>query len=187
MRDVKLICIDADNIVREPGQGDGKKQIKSFHLGVAILDTRDIRDVVNRQYKLDTPSDLIQTYQFAVEDSVPQVEHFYFGDTEAIFAQDLKAKVVAWQEGRDIVSVAYSAHHDLFILKDFGIYLNHAFCIDLAQAQYIPFQSAIVLSLAVIMNRLSIRYHGRLHIQGNDAHYTLRTLLGLAALDFYRE
>ncbi|KAH7244230.1 uncharacterized protein BKA55DRAFT_692040 [Fusarium redolens] len=189
MRDVRLICVDTDKVRRLPQklEGEWKKRITSFHLGVAILDTRDMRDVIKNRYKLDNPSDLIRTYQFAVQDSVPEVEHFCFGDTEAISVEDLRRRFVEWQEGRDVIGVAYSVHNDFSVLKHFDIYLNHKFWIDVAQAQYIPLQIASSQSLAVMMNRLRIRYHGKLHIPGNDAHYTMRALLGTAVLDFYRE
>ncbi|KAG5745352.1 hypothetical protein H9Q70_011956 [Fusarium xylarioides] len=178
MRDVRLTCIDTDK---------GRKGGKSFHMGVAILDTRDLRDVIRNGFKLDNPSDLIRTYQFAVQDSVPEVDRFCFGDTEAISTEDLKRRFVEWQQGRDVIGVAYSLHSDLALLKDFEIFLSPICWIDLALAQYIPLQNATAPSLAVVMNRLRIRYAGRLHEPGNDAHFAMRTLLGLAVLDFWRE
>ncbi|KAF4500353.1 QDE-2-interacting [Fusarium agapanthi] len=184
MRDVRLICVDTDK-VKKMSEEPGKTE--SFHLGVAILDTRDLRDVIRHGFKLDNPSDLIRTYQFAVQDSVPKVDHFCFGDTEAISVEDLKRRFLEWQGGRDVIGVAYSAHSDLAVLKEFNILLSAIFWIDLALAQYIPFQEATAPSLAVVMNRLRIRYAGKLHEPGNDAHFAMRTLLGLAVLDFWRE
>ncbi|KAF5614359.1 QDE-2-interacting protein [Fusarium subglutinans] len=184
MRDVRLICVDTDKAKKMPGE---PSKTESFHLGVAILDTRDLRDVIRHGFKLDNPSDLIRTYQFVVQDSVPKVDHFCFGDTEAISVGDLRRRFVEWQGGRDVIGVAYSAHSDLAILKEFNIILSTIFWIDLALAQYIPFQEATAPSLAVVMNRLRIRYAGKLHEPGNDAHFTMRTLLGLAVLDFWRE
>ncbi|CCT69270.1 uncharacterized protein FFUJ_07833 [Fusarium fujikuroi IMI 58289] len=164
-----------------------QKGAKSFHLGVAILDTRDLRDVIQNGFKLDNPSDLIRTYQFAVQDRVPKVDRFCFGDTEAISREDLKRRFVEWQKGRDVIGVAYTLHNDLALLKEFEIILTAICWIDLALAQYIPLQNATAPSLAVVMNRLRIRYAGKLHEPGNDAHFAMRTLLGLAVLDFWRE
>ncbi|WKT44235.1 Ribonuclease H-like superfamily [Fusarium oxysporum f. sp. vasinfectum] len=162
-------------------------RIKSFHLGVAILDTRDLRDVIQNRFKLDNLSDLIRTYQFAVQDSVPGVERFCFGDAEAISVEDLRRRFVEWREGRDVIGVAYSAPGDVPVLKEFKISLNEICWIDLAQAQYIPLQNATAPSLAVVMNRLRIRYAGKLHVPGNDAHFSMRVFLGMAVLDFWRE
>ncbi|KAF5691181.1 3-5 exonuclease superfamily [Fusarium denticulatum] len=184
MRDVRLICIDTD---KARNTSRGPKGAKSFHMGVAILDTRDLRDVIQNGFKLDNPSDLIRTYQFAVQDRVPKVDRFCFGDTEAISTEQLKRRFVEWQKGRDVIGVAYSLHGDLVLLKEFEIFVDATCWIDLALAQYIPLQNAIAPSLAVVMNRLRIRYAGRLHEPGNDAHFAMRTLLGLAVLDFWRE
>ncbi|KAF5975659.1 3-5 exonuclease superfamily [Fusarium coicis] len=137
-------------------------------MGVAILDTRDLRD-------------------FAVQDRVPKVERFCFGDTEAISPEDLKRRFVEWQKGRDVIGVAYSLHGDLVLLREFEIFVDAICGIDLALAQYIPLQNTTAPSLAVVMNRLRIRYAGRLHEPGNDAHFAMKTLLGLAVLDFWRE
>lgn len=184
MRDVRLICLDTDKF---RNLSEGQKGAKSFHLGVAILDTRDLRDVIQNGFKLDNPSDLIQTYQFAVQDRVPKVDRFCFGDTEAISREDLKRRFVEWQKGRDVIGVAYTLHNDLALLKEFEIILTAICWIDLALAQYIPLQNATAPSLAVVMNRLRIRYAGKLHEPGNDAHFAMRALLGLAVLDFWRE
>lgn len=184
MRDVRLICLDTDKF---RNLSEGQKGAKSFHLGVAILDTRDLRDVIQNGFKFDNPSDLIQTYQFAVQDRVPKVDRFCFGDTEAISREDLKRRFVEWQKGRDVIGVAYTLHNDLALLKEFEIILTAICWIDLALAQYIPLQNATAPSLAVVMNRLRIRYAGKLHEPGNDAHFAMRALLGLAVLDFWRE
>ncbi|KAH7164025.1 hypothetical protein DER46DRAFT_506926 [Fusarium sp. MPI-SDFR-AT-0072] len=189
MRDVRLICVDTDKAksLSQKLEGGWKRRTTSVHLGVAILDTRDLRDVIQNRLKLDNLSDLIRTYQFAVEASVPKVERFCFGDTEAISVEDMRRRFVEWQQGRDVIGVAYSTRGDIAVLKDFNILLYQKFWIDLAQAQYIPLQNATSPSLAVVMNRLRIRYAGKLHIPGNDAHFAMRTLLGLAVMDFYRE
>ncbi|KAF5634827.1 hypothetical protein F52700_5659 [Fusarium sp. NRRL 52700] len=184
MRDVRLSCIDTDKIKRVAQRRD---KIESFHLGVAILDTKDLRDVIRNGFKLDNPSDLIRTYQFAVQDSVSKVDHFCFGDTEAISVEDLRRRFVEWQEGKDVIGVAYSAHSDMAVLKKFNIFMSAIFWIDLALAQYITFQETTAPSLAVVMNRLRIRYKAKLHEPENDAHFAMRTLLGLAVLDFWRE
>ncbi|KAF4437708.1 QDE-2-interacting [Fusarium acutatum] len=184
MRDIRLICVDTD---KARNLSKGLEGATSFHMGVAILDTRDLRDVIQNGFKLDNPSDLIRTYQFAVQDRVPKVDRFCFGDTEAISREDLKRRFVEWQQGRDVIGVAYSLHGDLALLKEFEIFLSAICWIDLALAQYIPLQNATAPSLAVVMNRLRIRYAGRLHEPGNDAHFAMRTLLGLAVLDFWRE
>ncbi|EXM23612.1 hypothetical protein V3481_007803 [Fusarium oxysporum f. sp. vasinfectum] len=189
MRDVRLICVDTDKARRLPQELEGgwKMRIKSFHLGVAILDTRDLRDVIQNRFKLDNLSDLIRTYQFAAQDSVPGVERFCFGDAEAISVEDLRRRFVEWREGRDVIGVAYSAPGDVPVLKEFKISLNEICWIDLAQAQYIPLQNATAPSLAVVMNRLRVRYAGKLHVPGNDAHFAMTVFLGMAVLDFWRE
>ncbi|KAF4458181.1 3-5 exonuclease superfamily protein [Fusarium austroafricanum] len=188
MKDVRLICVDTDKVRRLPEilPGDWRRRITSFHLGVAIVDTRDIRDVVQAGIQLPNPSDLIHTYQFAVQGSGPKKDEFLFGKTEAISAEDLRAKFNEWQAGRDVAVIAYSARNDLLTLRDFGILTGDICRIDMAQAAYIPFQSASAQKLEVVMQRLNMQYD-KLHVPGNDAHFTMRTFFGLAALDLIRE
>ncbi|KAL4725521.1 hypothetical protein ACLX1H_007670 [Fusarium chlamydosporum] len=179
MRDVRFICVDTDNVRRLPEvlEGEYKRRVTSFHLGVAILDTRDMRDVVTRSMNLPNPADLIKTYQFAVQTKVPQPDNYIFGDTEPISLADLKKKFIEWQRDRTVVGVAYSARNDFIILRDFDVYLDHVYWLDLCQAQYLILQEPKAPMLSSLLDKLGIRY-SKLHAPGNDAHFTMRALMG---------
>jgi hypothetical protein len=188
MRDVRFICIDTDMVRRLPEvrEGERKRRVTSFHLGVAILDTRDIRDVVIRGINLPNPADLIKTYEFAVQTEVPEQDNFIFGKTQSISLENLKKKFIEWQRGRTVVGVAYSARNDLIILKDFDIYLDYVYWLDLCQATYLITQTPKAPTLSGLLQLLNIR-HSKLHAAGNDAHFTLRALMGSAVLDVANE
>ncbi|RBQ97171.1 hypothetical protein FVER53590_09121 [Fusarium verticillioides] len=115
------------------------------------------------------------------------VHQISFELIKAISPEDLKRRFVEWQKGRDVIGVAHSLHGDLVLFREFEIFVDAICWIDLALAQYIPLQNTTAPSLAVVMNGPRIRYAGRLHEPGNDAHFAMRTLLGLAVLDFWRE
>ncbi|KAG8676695.1 hypothetical protein FPOAC2_02799 [Fusarium poae] len=188
MRDVRLICIDTDRVRRLPYtlKDEIKRRVTSFHLGVSILDTRDIRDVVLRSINLPNPADLIKTYEFAVQTEVSEPDNFMFGKTQAISLDGIKKKFVEWQHDRTVIGVAYSARNDYVILRDFGVFLDHIYWLDLCQATYLIVQQPQALSLRILLEILGIRY-SKLHSAGNDAHFTLRALLGLAVLDVTNE
>ncbi|KAF5000733.1 hypothetical protein FGRMN_1574 [Fusarium graminum] len=187
MRDVRFICIDTDKVERLPQvlEGEWKRRVTSFQLGVAILDTRDIRDFIVGGVDVPNPSEIISTYQFSVQADPPEHEEFLFGKTQSISLSDLRAKFVEWQTGRDVIGIAYSSRNDMIILKDFNISLNSTFSIDLCQATYLIVQEPTAPTLGLLLHRLRIRSKS-LHAPGNDAHFTMRALLGLAALDVAR-
>ncbi|KAM0300389.1 hypothetical protein ACHAPM_006702 [Fusarium culmorum] len=188
MRDVRFICIDTDMVRRLPYtlRDETKRRVTSFHLGVAILDTRDIRDVITRSINLPNPADLIKTYEFAVQTEVPQTDNFIFGETQAISLSGLKKKFLEWQHGRTVIGVAYSARNDYIILRDFGVFFNHIYWLDLCQATYLITQQSKAINLREVLELLGIRY-SKLHSAGNDAHFTMRALMGLAVLDLTNE
>ncbi|KAJ4006989.1 hypothetical protein NW752_001071 [Fusarium irregulare] len=187
MKDVRLICIDTDRVRRQPIlPGEWKKRITSFHIGIAILDTKDIRDVMTRGINLPRPADLIKTYEFAVQTQPPEDDTFIFGKTESISLETLKQMFIEWQSGHDVIGVAYSVRNDLILLKDFNIYLNQAFWMDVAQATYPILKTTWAPKLAVLLESLNIQY-AKLHSAGNDAHFTMRAMLGLAVLDVIHE
>ncbi|KAH7192679.1 uncharacterized protein B0J16DRAFT_380565 [Fusarium flagelliforme] len=187
MKDVRLICIDTDRVRRQPIRpGEWKRRISSFHIGIAILDTKDIRDVMTRGINLPRPADLIKTYEFAVQTQPPEDDTFIFGNTESISLESLKQKFIEWQSGHDVIGVAYSVRNDLILLKDFNIYLNQAFWMDVAQATYPILKTTWAPKLAILLESLNIQY-AKLHSAGNDAHFTMRAMLGLAVLDVIHE
>ncbi|KAM0352459.1 hypothetical protein ACHAPU_002126 [Fusarium lateritium] len=187
MRDVRFICIDTDKVERLPQvlEGEWKRRVTSFQLGVAILDTRDIRDFIVGRVDVPNPSEIISTYQFSVQSDPPEHEEFLFGKTQSISLSDLRAKFVEWQAGRDVIAIAYSVRNDMIVLKDFNISLNSTFSIDLCQATYLIVQEPTAPTLGLLLQRLKIPCRS-LHAPGNDAHFTMRALLGLAALDVAR-
>lgn len=188
MRDVRFICIDTDRVKRLPKvlEGEWKRRVTSFQLGVAILDTRDLRDAVVGAVSMPDPSKIIQTYQFAVQCEPPKYEDFLFGKTEAISISDLRAKFHEWNSGRDVIGIAYSARNDIIVLRDFNIVMDHIFWIDLCQATYMTVREPMAPSLGILLRLLQIPNSG-LHSPGNDAHFTMRALLGIAALDVTRD
>ncbi|KAM0200708.1 hypothetical protein ACHAPQ_002354 [Fusarium lateritium] len=188
MRDVRFICIDTDKVRRLPEvlEGEWKRRVTSFHLGVAILDTRDLRDIIVGSVDVPDPSKLIQTYQYAVQTDPPEYDEYLFGKTEAISLSDLRAKFVEWQAGHDVIGIAYSTRNDMIVLKDFNIYMDHIFWIDLCQATYMTVRAPVAPTLGLLLKLLQIPHSG-LHAPGNDAHFTMRALLGLAALDVTRD
>ncbi|KAM0561549.1 hypothetical protein ACHAPJ_003433 [Fusarium lateritium] len=188
MRDVRFVCVDADKVKKEVWEIDGRKtgRTLSGHIGISVLDTKNILDVALSP--LDPPylGRLIQSYQYCVESKVPEEDGFLFGKSESISARELKKKIDHLHHGPQIVGVVYSGRRDLLAMKDFGATMQQKFWLDVCHASYIPLRATFPYSLGQLMRELGIP-HDNLHSPGNDAHFTLRAMLAIAAVDALRE
>ncbi|KAJ4260629.1 hypothetical protein NW762_007373 [Fusarium torreyae] len=188
MRDVRFICIDADRVKKEVWEIDGRKtgRTLSGHIGVSVLDTKNILDVALSPLDPPYPGRLIQSYQYCVESEVPKEDGFLFGKSESISALELKKKMDHLHHGPQIVGVVYSGRRDLLAMKDFGATMQQKFWLDVCYASYIPLRATSPYSLGHLMREFGIP-HDNLHSPGNDAHFTLRAMLAIAAVDALQE
>ena len=127
--------------------------------------------------------------------------NFLFGESETVFRrnlvdflEDTLAQKLPDGKPQSVVLVGVGTLHELKILKDLGIDLldKNLFAIEgvldlntITKTLQLPFKNRP--SLMRILKHLDIPFREEyLHDSGNDAHFTLRALLMLAAIAFER-
>lgn len=172
--DVVLIAIDFENINTIKS---GFSQKNNCQVGLAVLDTKEINQV--------SPNRLISTHNFATGSPsylTKTSEKFIFGETITICPSDIANRIQSLiPPARSIVFVGHGIVNDLQALQalsfQFPVLLSGV--LDTFQVANEVFQfwagslRDLLLSLGCSFNRL--------HCAGNDANFTLRALLLLAA------
>ncbi|TFB02360.1 hypothetical protein CCMA1212_006087 [Trichoderma ghanense] len=177
IKDVLLVSVDVDT-------GGGYQVIspdQSFHIGISLFDTRSLTK------PLEDPGNAIQSHQYITKESRPckwAAKSFLFGDTELVQLPDLARKLASLTQGREYILVAHGINEDLKFLNnlDPNIATTACYILDTVNAAQHPLRLYYRYSLEKLLETLGIRYD-RLHVAGNDAHFTLRSLLMLAVRD----
>jgi hypothetical protein len=175
--DVVLIAIDFENINTIKS---GFSQKNNCQVGLAILDTKEINQV--------SPNTLISTHNFATGSPsylTKASKKFIFGETITICPSDIAIRIQSFIPlARNIVFVGHGIINDLQALQALGFQFPALLSgvLDTFQVANEVFQfwagslGDLLLSLGCSFNRL--------HCAGNDANFTLRALLLLAAQGF---
>ncbi|KAF4438468.1 ATP-dependent DNA helicase 2 subunit 2 [Fusarium austroafricanum] len=192
--DVVFICVDVEAIETKPHP--------ISEIGIAVLDTRDIKDVdpgsVGRGWWPMIQTHHIRVYEYAGLRNYRFVKgcpgSFDFGTS--IFPR--KAKVAdaimgifnPWLSSqRNIVIVGHDIKQDMNYFKEMGLDLRFlgglAEPIDTQEIHQAWCCTARQRGLVAVLNDLDIE-NKNLHNAGNDAHYTLCAMLGIA-LESVRE
>jgi hypothetical protein len=184
----KLLSLFDDSLERSPDQSDGPVLVaidaenmsnKRQHtlcsadcqVGVAICDPKQ-------------SSRMIKTYNFvsgSAEYCSKVMPRFLFGKSVQIEKNDIGKHINSiYPESRDVILVGHSLHTELLMLEALHISLPFTCGVD---TQWIAKEAIPELihppSLSYLGNMLSIPMNF-LHCAGNDAHFTLVALLGLA-------
>jgi hypothetical protein len=180
LSDVVLVAIDFENINTIKS---GFAQKEDCQIGLAILDTKEI----NRM----PPDKLISTHNFATGSPSylsKASKKFMFGETIAISPPNIVNYIQSSiPSARNIVFVGHGIINDLQALQalDFEYPVLLSSVLDTFYIANEVFQywagslSDLLLSLRCSFNRL--------HCAGNDANFTLRALLLLAACGFSKQ
>ena len=185
LKDVLFIAVDIDTFQGYESIIPGQQ----FHIGVSILDTRSLRDMVRSCPVLESPEHVVRSFQFTIGDSryCRRASHrFLFGKTEGIPLSDFKPKLLGLASGRDTVLVLHGGNEDLKVLRNLGIDLRPLCIIDTVKAAQHPLQLSYRYSLERLLDELDIPF-AALHAAGNDAHFTMRALCMIAARDAERQ
>lgn len=161
-----LVAIDTENM----GSRQARLQATDFQIGISILDVREALPKINTSNFVAGSDD----YCTAV------MPRCLFGPSTRIQKHQIEevlGSVIPKDE--DFTLVGHSLGGDFSILTSFGVPLpfNSAIDTNLLAKQYLPDLSRSRLSRLGTMFDVSMRV---LHCAGNDAHYTLVVLLGLA-------
>ncbi|KAF5022604.1 hypothetical protein F66182_5350 [Fusarium sp. NRRL 66182] len=187
MADIRFLCLDVDIVKHfdNPDPEDAKRRIRSLHLGISVLDVRDILALVHSPVAIPNPARVIQSWQYWVNEEEPGPDKFLFGKSETVSVAQAQAKLDELRRGRYTALILFDAASDLQRMKDFGIDATCLIPIDLQKATYVPLQRTWPISLNYLLSDMGIPSQD-LHSAGNDTHFTLRAMLMLAVVDVLR-
>lgn len=185
MKDVLLVGFDADTF-------QGYEQLiqdHQIHIGISILDTRHLNDILVSPTAAKGPRQVIESYQFTLGNSKychRAANKFLFGDSKpAASIKDLRSGLEALVGDRDAILVMHGADSDLKMLRNLGVNLRPRYIIDTNKAAQHPLQLSYRYCLETLLEALEIPY-ASLHAAGNDARFALQALLMIAVRDAER-
>lgn len=186
MWDVLLVGLDIDTF-------QGYEELipdQQLHIGVSILDTRRLDDMLVSSVREGELAAAIDSYQFTVGTSAycrRAGTRFLFGQSRSVARMsELKPELERLVEGRDAVLVFHGANSDLKMLRNLDIDLRPFYVIDTNKAAQYPLQLYYRYGLEKLLDALDISYIA-LHAAGNDARFSLQALLMLAVKDAERD
>lgn len=180
LSDIVIIAIDFENI---GSTESGFTQKENCQVGLAILDTKDLRKV--------SLSSLISTYSFATGSPsylTKASNKFLFGESITIHPSDMVDHIESViPQARDVVFVGHGTLNDLQALHALGFKFRAVLSgiLDTFRVanEVFGFWAG---SLGDLLGLLGCPYNS-LHCAGNDAHFTLRALLLLAARGYAKQ
>ncbi|RYP18672.1 hypothetical protein DL765_003807 [Monosporascus sp. GIB2] len=170
--DAVLVAIDFENI------GGTKDDLDlNFQGGLAIV---DLGQALSRP-----PEGLIKTYNFASGSPAycdQAAKKFLFGKTKTVHKRDMLAQIESCiPKDRNIVLVGHDIRHDIIALENLKWTFKNSVIAVLdtyrMSGQVLPY---FHLTLVELLHELGCPSTGH-HCAGNDAYFTLRALLCLAA------
>jgi len=178
--DVVLVAIDFENVTAVK---NGFLVNPNCQAGVAILDTRLLEE--------SSANEPLRTYNFAI--GTPSYieeasKKFQFGDTITTSPQKLSTRIRSLIPGkRKVVLVGHGVMSDVSALKALGFQFPTRLLALLDTAQVAKeISNCWSGSLGDLLRELGCP-HSKLHCAGNDANYTLKALLLLAAKRLERQ
>ncbi|KAF9774796.1 hypothetical protein IL306_007170 [Fusarium sp. DS 682] len=190
-----FICVDVEAIERKPNPVS--------EIGIAILDTRDIKGVDPKSVGCGWWP-LIKTHHLRVYEYAGLRNHqfvrgcpdaFDFGTstfpTKSQVADSIMKIFNPWlNDQRNIVVVGHDVKQDISYFTELGLDLRylggHAEPVDTQEIHQAWCDSTNGRGLSAVLNDLDIAYKN-LHNAGNDAHYTLCAMLGIALESLRKE
>ena len=171
--DAVLVAIDFENINHI--QGDLTLNSES-QVGLAILDTRNLT--------CDRSENLIATYNFASGSSSYQTrasKRFLFGESVALRQDSMLENIQSLiPQDRNVILIGHDIKHDLQALRALKFNFRTVTNILDTLSISIEVNPNAPTSLRQLLIRVGCPFT-KLHCGGNDANFTLRALLLLAA------
>lgn len=180
IKDVLLVAVDVDT-------GGGYEVIgpnQSFHVGVSTFDTRWLTSD-----NLADPTQAIASCQFINQETKPcksAAKRFLSGATEMMTIHAIAWRILSITQDRDYVLIGHGLKEDLKVLNNINPEITARACyiLDTVKSVQHILRLYYRYSLERLLDSLSIPYDPyRLHAAGNDAHFALKGLLMMVALD----
>ncbi|KAL7942489.1 hypothetical protein V8C42DRAFT_146179 [Trichoderma barbatum] len=177
LSDAVIIAIDFENIF---GIKTGFSHEVNCQVGLALLDTK--------HFRCSSPDTLISTFNFAAGSSsyiTKATNKFLFGETVPINPFDLVNSIKSCiPKDRNIVLVGHGLRNELHAMEALGFQFQTSVPLGLDTLRLAnEFYEIWAGSLGDLLSSLQCPYD-KLHCAGNDANFTLRALLLLAAEGF---
>ncbi|RFU30921.1 hypothetical protein B7463_g5400, partial [Scytalidium lignicola] len=176
IKDLLIVSLDVENPNIAQLAKNGKYQV-----GLSILDTRHLQSSILNSH------DLLQTYQFCIgplKYCRDASRTFCFGQSKHIKLEDLNSAIQNLILKRDFILVVHGGKWDCRFLQAAKVDLTPLYVLDTQKAVQHPFDLDHRCTIEEMLNLLKCPFgHQVLHVAGNDANYTLRTLLLIATID----
>ncbi|EPE30764.1 Ribonuclease H-like protein [Glarea lozoyensis ATCC 20868] len=183
IKDVLLLALDFEGEICSPAAPLG------FRLGISVLDTRRLKDLAESQFR-DGGADIqdaIRTCSFCTGpsmDCLKERRKEIFGNAREMKIEEMRTTIQALISGRHVVLVVHGGENDLRFLERLQIPIQPLYIIDTQKAAQNPLGLTARPSLETLLTILEIPHvPSILHVAGNDATYTLRSLLMIAVKD----
>ncbi|KAG7415586.1 hypothetical protein Forpe1208_v005545 [Fusarium oxysporum f. sp. rapae] len=179
----QIISIDFDEIIV------GGDEVRSFQIGVSVLDTERLGDVLAKSPKPDVnlAARVVQSHHWVVgdEENSPEFEDmFRFGRMRYVPMDEFEKEITDIIKNWNFFLITHGPDESLSFLRSCGVYLRLLNTIDTAQVVQevlrLPFDQ--VVSKDELVREIGVQFEDP-GLAGNEAHLTLRILLLLIARD----
>ena len=178
IKDVIFLSLDTENI--RAGQ---IPLVKHFQVGICILDTRALYNIIPSQPLVSIQEDnLLRTQNYCVGSTgycSKTARRFLFGQSETVYPHQINEKIESLVVNRDVVLVVYDGYNDLWLLNELKVKLELVAVVDVQNVAHNILQLQYRKSLNDLLIEMDCPFN-LLHIAGNDANFTLRALLMIA-------
>lgn len=190
IKDVLFIAIDFEGKTCQAALPD------NYQLGISILDTRHLQDSISKGLHATQNDDIDSETEFQNILQTYNLCHGHpgycqrarrkllFGNAEVLSAEEMNAKIQTLMAERDIILVVHSGKNELRFLDKLEIVIRPLYLLDTQKTAQTPLGLLKRSSLEGFLTTFEIPFFSKsLHVGGNDANYTLRTLLMTAVKD----
>ena len=193
IKDVLFLAIDIEGETCQPTLPE------EYQLGISILDTRHLQTLISKHLSLyseqNTDGDddetelrnILQTYNLCHGSPtycLKAQRKLLFGSAEELAPAEMNAKIQTLIAGRDVILVVHCGTNDLRFLDRLEIPIQPLYTLDTQKTAQNPLTLVKRPSLESLQTTLEIPFVSKsLHTGGNDANYTLRSLLMTAVKD----
>ncbi|OAQ61509.1 ribonuclease H-like protein [Pochonia chlamydosporia 170] len=162
-------------------------------LAYSVLRTQDLHDQCHSPPSdaEDLKPDIIQSRHWLVQNNQYYSKNdnlFCFGKPRSVLLCKLEGRLKGLlANSSPLILVVHGGHRQTTLLQKLNINLAPVFTLDTTSCP-LSTPDFLHLSLKRLLQAFSIPFTGdRLHVAGNDAHFTLRVLLMIAVTDVQRE
>lgn len=172
----RFVCLEGKQMHRD------ELPIK-FHLGVSIFDTRSLELLQKGEMDLEKA---VESHHYLVHDPMfhPLNSIDFLCGTPEMATDPEIAEMLKKLCSPPNILVTYGPKREHRALKKLGLDLSRTYVFDISNMALSMFDIPHAMPLQWLLQRLEIPFDEELlHVAGNDAHFALRAMLMMVALD----